>query len=64
MKSDVELGCPVCGWPVVPNEPGVTYAVPESATSEDVGGFFHPGCPPSAVGYSPTTLPGADLTTP
>ena len=56
--------CPNCGEPVDPNDPGVVYAVPASADDGEVGGFFHPGCPPSAVTYVPQTLPGADLTTP
>jgi hypothetical protein len=55
--------CPNCGEPVDPNAPGVVYAVPASEDAE-VGGFFHPGCPPSAVAYVPQNLPGADLTTP
>jgi hypothetical protein len=56
--------CPNCGEPVDPNDPGVVYAMPASTSGEEVGGFFHPGCPPSAVDYVVQTLPGADLTTP
>ena len=55
--------CPNCGEPVDPNDPGVVYAVPASEEIE-VGGFFHPGCPTSAVDYVPQPLPGADLTQP
>ena len=63
MTDEAHPICPNCGEPVEPNDPGVVYAVPASEGVE-VGGFFHPGCPPSAVDYAPKTLPGADLTTP
>jgi hypothetical protein len=64
MTDETHPICPNCGASVDPNEPGVVYAVPASADDGEVGGFFHPGCPPSAVNYAPQTLPGADLTTP
>jgi hypothetical protein len=63
MTDDEHPICPNCGEAVDPNDPGVVYAVPATSDHE-VGGFFHPGCPPSAVGYAPQTLPGVDLTTP
>jgi hypothetical protein len=56
--------CPDCGEPVDPNDPGVVYAVPANVDDGEVGAFFHPGCPPSALDYVPQPLPGADLTTP
>lgn len=64
MTGETGSVCPRCGEPVDPNELGVIYAVPGADGAEGAGGFFHPGCPPSAVGYVPRTLPGADLMTP
>ena len=53
--------CPYCGEPIDPKAPGVTYAV---GIRNGVGAFFHPGCPPGAMGYTVAQLPGADMTTP
>lgn len=55
--------CPYCSKRVDPNASGVTYAV-EIRSLDGTGAFFHPGCPPSVVGYRTVQLPGADLTTP
>jgi hypothetical protein len=62
-ENDARVVCPVCGEPVDPAEPSVTYAVPDPEEAA-VGRFFHPGCPPGNVGYVPTTLPGKDPMTP
>jgi hypothetical protein len=64
--------CPYCDERVDPNESGVTYAVEvrridtmgSTQYVDGMGAFFHPGCPPSAVGYSPRQMPGADPMTP
>jgi hypothetical protein len=64
ISTEAATECPNCGEPVDPNQSGVIYAVPEPERVGAVGGFFHAGCPPGAVGYVPRTLPGADLTTP
>ena len=64
MTDEAHPTCPTCGKSVDPNDPGVVYAVPASPADGEVGAFFHPGCPNSAMDYIPQTLPGADLTTP
>jgi hypothetical protein len=60
--------CPYCGEKVDPNAPGVSYAVAidEVITMGSIRtlvdgmvGFFHPGCPPGAVGYSIRPPPGS-----
>jgi len=53
--------CPYCRERVEPDEPGVVHAVeildaPGMGQAYDyidgMGGFFHTGCPPEAVGYA------------
>jgi hypothetical protein len=52
--------CPYCNRRVDPNEPGVIYAVeqvemltmgPTRTNVDGMGGFFHPECPPEAIGW-------------
>ena len=52
--------CPYCDERVEPDAPGVVYAVeqvetlamgPTRTIVDGMGGFFHPGCSPEAVGY-------------
>lgn len=59
-EPEIYTLCPYCGERVEPDEPGVVYAVEirEVRTFggrdfiDGMGGFFHPGCSPEAVGYA------------
>jgi hypothetical protein len=52
--------CPYCRQRVDPDEPGVIYAReqvevvtmgPTRTNVDGEGGFFHPECPPEAIGW-------------
>jgi hypothetical protein len=57
--------CAYCGRRVDPNQPGVTYAVEQVATStagdhgvaDGLGSYFHPGCSMAAAGYQERPRP-------
>jgi hypothetical protein len=57
--------CPYCDERVEPDEPGVTYAVKPlrmdtlggSSYVDGLGGYFHPGCSPGAIGWAPRDDP-------
>lgn len=58
--------CPYCRERVEPDDPGVVYAVeqreiltmgPTREIIDGIGGFFHPGCPPEAIGWVRRELP-------
>ena len=60
--------CPYCGEIVDPSDKSVVYAV-ESAEARTmggsqlvygVGGWFHAGCPPEAVGYARRLKPAPE----
>jgi hypothetical protein len=58
--------CPDRGEKVSPDDPNVTYAVeqrrltamgPTHTIVDGMGGYFHPGCSPAAVGYAQRPRP-------
>jgi hypothetical protein len=60
--------CPYCNERIDPGDPTAVYAVerrevvtmgPTRTMVDGIGGFFHPYCPPDAVGYVPRERPGS-----
>lgn len=58
--------CPLCSERVERDDPGVVYAVEQRETLafgptreivDGIGGFFHPDCPPEAIGWVRRELP-------
>jgi hypothetical protein len=58
--------CPYCDRRIEPHEPGAVYAVeqrevlafgPTRELVDGMGGWFHAGCSPEAVGYARRDAP-------
>ena len=59
MDTETYIVCPYCREVIDPTDPSATYAVPLTRArtfggtgwTEGIGGYFHPGCSPAALGW-------------